>query len=644
MTSKNTFVPSAQNNAALLQEAQRLSQLLETGRAAEGEAVARALLAKHPDWGLGWKLLTAFCYAQGRYQDGLDSVRRAAPYFTNDSELFNLAGLLYRETGQLVPAITCMLKAVELTPVFPEAYNNLGGAFIMKGELDNAVAALVRAVQQAPRYPEAHQNLGSALLAKGLLVEAIPHFFEAAQLQPAFLQALILGCYLKLQCADWVGLDEKIHALHAALGKPRTQSPNPFVLVVLPGTSRAAQRLCGERFAQEQYAGFFNHPALNRVTVAPRQRLRIGYLSADFHEHATSYLLAGVLEAHDPERVEVFGYSYGPDDGSPIRQRIEKACVGFRNLREVSHEAAAQQIAADAVDILIDLKGFTEHARPQIAALRPAPLVVNWLGYPGTVGHPGLADYIIGDPVVTPLAHEGDYSEVLALLPECYQPNDRARVIGPCPTRAEAGLPETGLVFCSFNQIYKIAPEVFDVWCRILKAVPDGVLWLFSSNATAIANLKREAVARGVAAERLIFAAKLPQAEHLGRLQLADLALDTFPCTSHTTASDALWAGVPLVTKIGDSFVSRVAASLLQTVSLPQCVTEDWDAYVETVCTLANDPAALAALKDHLRSVRDTTPLFDTPRFTRHLEALFFAMWEQKCQGVRQSFALPPLV
>ena len=316
-----------------------------------------------------------------------------------------------------------------------------------------------------------------------------------------------------------------------------------------------------------------------------------------------------------------------------MRSRMQAAFDTFRDLQHASSEAAAGQIAADGIDILVDLKGYTGGSRLEIAALRPAPVQVSWLGYPGTLGHRRLADYLIGDPIVTPLEHASHYSESLALMPHCYQPNDRQRTVGERPTRAQAGLADTGFVFCCFCLPNKITPAMLDLWCRLLRNVPESQLWLLQSNSVTQHNLRREAAARGIAPERLVFAPPLPLAEHLGRLQLADLALDTFPYTSHTTASDALWAGVPLITLMGDTFVSRVAASILHAAGLPQLVTRSADSYVRLVLELAMQPEQMKFFRNRLAANLMTCPLFDSERFARDLERLYERMWTNHRAG-----------
>lgn len=286
------------------------------------------------------------------------------------------------------------------------------------------------------------------------------------------------------------------------------------------------------------------------------------------------------------------------------------------------------------------MKGYTANSRLGITARRPARITASWLGYPGSLGCPQLADYLIGDTIVSPLKHAAHFSETLALLPHCYQPNDRSRNVGTPPSRSEAGLPEASFVFCNFNQTYKLNPETFDVWCSLLHAIPDSVLWLLDSSAVATENLRCEAVARGIAPTRLVFAHHTDPSTHLQRLQCADLALDTFPYGSHTTGSDALWSGVPLVTRLGETFASRVASSLLQAVGLPELITETWDEYLELATSLASDGARLASLRARLARQRLSAPLFDTVRFAHDLERLYQCIWRDYCEGVRKPIVL----
>jgi predicted O-linked N-acetylglucosamine transferase (SPINDLY family) len=344
-------------------------------------------------------------------------------------------------------------------------------------------------------------------------------------------------------------------------------------------------------------------------------------------------LIAELFEKHDRERFQVFGYSYGPDDRSPTRSRLVKAFDRFLDVRDVSLAGAAERIAADDVDILVDLKGYTGYARPQILALRPAPIQVNYLGYPGTMGASFL-DYILVDDFIVPADQQPFYTEKLVHLPGCYQVNDSRREISPRrPSREECQLPADGFVFCSFNNSYKITPQMFDVWMRLLKAAAGSVLWLLEGNRFVAANLCREAEARGVAAERLVIAPRLQLPEHLARHALANLFLDTFPVNAHTTASDALWAGLPVLTLAGQTFASRVAGSLLRTIGLPELITTCLEDYEETALRLASDRDQLAGLRARLEVNRTTSGLFDGGQFARNIEKAYATMWKIHSSG-----------
>src|SRR5262249_19594976 len=347
-----------------------------------------------------------------------------------------------------------------------------------------------------------------------------------------------------------------------------------------------------------------------------------------FYQHATAYLMAELFEKHDPGRFEIIGVSFGRDDRSEMRARLIAAFDQFLDVRAKSDAEVARLLSELKVDIAVDLKGYTRDGRPRILAHRPAPIQVNYLGLPGTMGA-DFIDYIITDEVVLPFDQHSFYSERIVHLPDCYQPNDRRRQIAErTPARAEVGLPERGFVFCSFNNNWKITPEVFDVWMRLLKAINGSVLWLLRDNATAEQNLRKEALARGVDPRRLVFAPRMKLEDHLARHRLADLSLDTPPCNAHTTASDALWAGLPVLTCMGKAFAGRVTASLLNAIGLPELVTSNMADYEALALTLAGDPARLRNIKAKLARNRETDPLFDTDRFRRGIEAAYTKMWE----------------
>ncbi|SPJ17804.1 conserved hypothetical protein [Burkholderiales bacterium] len=357
--------------------------------------------------------------------------------------------------------------------------------------------------------------------------------------------------------------------------------------------------------------------------------IRVGYVSSDLHEHATAYLIAELFERHDRNHFEIHAYSYGENDGSPMRRRIE-AAIGenFVDAREMATTALADRIRGDAIDVLIDLKGYTLYSRNDVFAYRAAPIQVNFLGFPGSLGSRNY-DYVIGDPIVTPLEHADGFTEKIAQLANCYQPNDRRRPVVAPSDRARWGLPQDAFVFCCFNSNYKITPQIFDRWCSLLRQVDDTVLWLFVANPQARKNILAEAQLRGIDPGRLFWASGLPLADHLARIQAADLFLDTLPVNAHTTASDALWAGLPVLTVLGESFASRVAASLLIAAGLPELVAADLDNYERIALELARERGRLLELRERLAASRETCALFDSARYTRDFEALIARMVER---------------
>lgn len=513
-------------------------------------------------------------------------------------------------------------QATKLRPEEAQGFLTLGTCLFRLNRREEAEAALRSAVELDPSRLDARRKLADLLIETGRFPEAFELYRTA-------------GAWGWLQFGmrsyvAWNGLDAVDAAyLEEAARGPRIPT-SPWCVIQMPGMTPELERRIAHDFAIKSVPDLKTRPLCPPSTVATAgRRLRIGYLSADFYSHATMYLLAGVLESHDRTGFDVRLFSYGPQRDDECAGRLQAMGLPIEDISAVSDRDAARRIFAQRIDVLVDLKGHTGSARPGITALRPAPIVVNWLGHPGTLGHPGLADYIIGDPVITPPADAGFYSERLALMPYCYQPNDRTRPLPPCPSRAEAGLPDSGLVFCSFNQPVKFNPRTFDIWARLLEAVPGSLLWLLEPKSRSMrVNMLREFRARGIGSERIVFAPNVAQPDHIARLRLADVALDTFPCTSHTTGSDALWAGVPLVTLKGKTFSSRVAASLLATHGFPELITETEADYFGVALDLARDERSRMALRTRLDQARLRSPLFDTQRFTRDLERLYLGIVE----------------
>jgi len=565
--------------------------------------------------------------SQGRLEEAAESYKRAVAIDPTHAVAYNNLGNALTSQGRLGQAIEAYERAIGVSPNYIFAYGNLGVALRLSGELDKAASVFHRALALNPHYAEAYHNLAGVLVEQRKLQEARDCYAQALAARSDYHEALAELVFVSRCICNWSRPADE-NDLLAALRSRKTRI-SPFVVLNI-ASMPADQLRCASRWINSLSAPpnvQLRHATGDHATGGGG-KIRLGYLSADFHAHATAYLMAELFERHDRSRFEVTGYSFGPDDGSSTRRRLVGAFDRFLDIRQSGHAEAARLIKQDGIDILVDLKGFTHGARTQILTYRPAPVQVNFLGYPGTMGSDCI-DYAIVDPFVVPAEQAPFYAEKLAYLPHCYQPNDRSREIAEAtPARAACGLPELGFVFCCFNNSYKLTPRFFDVWTRLLAALPGSVLWLLEDNDLASGNLQREAAARGIAPERLVFAPRLPLAQHLARHRLADLFLDTLPYNAHTTASDALWAGLPVLTCAGDSFAGRVAGSLLHAVGLPELVTDTLQDYETLALALARDPARLAALRQRLAANRATAPLFDSAAYARAIEAAFIRMWE----------------
>lgn len=572
--------------------------LLKAGRPLEAAVAAEAARRADPESGLALSLHVNALVTMHRHEDVV----------------------------QLIESAPAKLRSPDLLTVLGSARSHLCQPL-------EAVKAYLEALVATPTVGPLHYRLGLTFNDLGMKSEAAECFRTGLLLGLGSLEACVrdLLAFYEREICDWRGGDTQVQALRESIARlpdDAAEQNTPFAHITLlddPALQLKAARACARYYAAM--------PRVEPRAPVKRDRLRIGYVSADFHRHATSFLMAEVLERHDRSRFEIFAYSHGRDDGSAMRRRIEAAAEHFVDLQADSVFDMARRIREDEIDILVDLKGYTQNARPPLFAMRAAPLQVSYLGFPGTTGADYI-DYVIGDPVVTPLDHAGFYSERIAQLPGCYQCNDGTRPIPVPPSRASQGLPEEGLVLCAFNQPYKISPEVFDVWCRILHRVPGSVLWLLTWNKDAPAALQREAQARGVDPQRIVFAPTVHQQEHLERFGCADLFLDTWPCNAHTTASDALWAGVPIVTYTGRTFASRVAGSLLNAVGLPELVCDSVARYESLVVELAQDTERLAGLRARVQAARLESALFDGAGLARGIEHLYERMWERALAGL----------
>ncbi|WP_235398939.1 O-linked N-acetylglucosamine transferase, SPINDLY family protein [Sphingomonas sp. SRS2] len=478
----------------------------------------------------------------------------------------------------------------------------------------------------------AYNNLGNLLRGMYRYDEALDCYRRALAIAPDYAAARAHKLDLEAHICDWEGIAADRAGI-PRLGVESAAVP-PFMMFALDDHP-ARHRARSERLVAETYRATPMPPS----PPLPRPphmagRLRIGYFSADFHNHATLYLMARLFELHDRDRFAVHAYSYGPDQDDEMRRRLRGAVEVFRDVRHLGDREVAELARGDAIDIAIDLKGYTTGTRSGIFAFRPAPVQINYLGYPGTMGA-DFIDYIIADPVVIPARLRGAYSEKIITLPYSYMASDDRRAIADGPvTRTDMALPENAFVFACFNNSYKISADVFDIWMRLLGKVEGSVLWLLRANRWAEANLANEAARRGIDPARLIFADKLPPAEHLARQRLADMFLDTFAFNAHTTASDALWGGLPIVTKLGESFSARVAGSLLNAVGLPDLITDDEGDYERLALDLATHPEKLAAIRARLAARRLTAPLFDSARHTRHVEQGYVEAYRRHAEGL----------
>ena len=540
-------------------------------------------------------------------------------------------GLALRLLGDAAGAVDACRRAIALDGDNANAHNNLGLALAAAYRIPEAIEAYRRGLALAPRFHECWCNLGQALAAARQPAAAVEAFRRTLEIVPEHAVALAHLVYQSQQQCAWDELDGWVERLKAVAAGDAGEV-DPFALLALcddPGELLPTTR----NYARRVAASVANLPRPRRQGE-PSERLRIGYLSGNFHDCAVGQLAVELFERHDRSRLAVTAYSFGPDDSSALRRRLAGAFERFVDVAALSVAAAAQRIADDGIDILVDLMGYTHGARTGILALRPAPVQAAFLGYAGPVGAV-FVDYSLVDRFVVPPEGERHFDEKLVLLPGCYQPNDGRRQIGAeAGTRADHGLPADAFVFCCFNQAFKITPEVFGWWIGLLLEAPDSVLWLLAFNRDAQANLRRELTACGIAAERLVFADRRPLPEHLARLRHADLFLDTWPYGAHTTASDALWAGLPVLTWPGAGFAARVAGSLLTVLGLGELIAGSPADYVERALRLARDREATAALKARVRQARDRSDLFSGAAAARKLETAYAAIWERHAGGL----------
>ncbi|MBV8792591.1 MAG: tetratricopeptide repeat protein [Pseudolabrys sp.] len=597
----------------------------------------------------------------GDYETALGLANRAHKTAPSSADILALKGRILNALARNGEAADCYEAALKLNDTHPGALLNLGCTLLLLNRSGEALGFFDRLVALMPNEPIVHHNRAIALTDIGHYDQAIASADAAIKLRPHYAEALqargiaygytqrhdlalkdfraaitlnpqldyLIGNLINAQLwsSDWDGLAERQRTLLAAV-KAGRRAVTPFSFVSM-STTAAEQLLCAQTYAATIPVSPTN------VARYQHEKIRIAYLSADFREHPTSYLLAGVFEQHDRSRFETTAISFGAEAPSEMLTRLKGAFDRFINVNDRTDAEIGHLLKSLEIDIALDLMGYTGGARVSVMAQRAAPIQVNYLAYPGTMAA-SYIDYIIADHMLIPDDHRSNYTEKIVYLPHSYAPTDSARAISErAITRAEMGLPDDGFVFCCFNNSYKLNPDMLDRVSGILKAVPGGVLWLPEHNDIVTANLKKEAAARGLDPAKLIFAKRMPSvADHLARLQLADLFLDTLPNNAHTTASDSLWAGVPILTQIGATFAGRVAASLLNAVGLPELITETNEAYETMAIELAVDRAKLATIRQKLARNRTAMPLFNTANYTRYLETALQTMSEHHQEGL----------
>lgn len=624
-------------------------------------SVGAGFLATVPAW-----------VADGQIEKAERLLRDYLVHSPADADALNYLGMIHHQRGDHTQAVRLISRALDLAPDTAFLHANLGEASRAGGQLKRAEHHAREAVRLLPGQAEFSLNLANILFQRRVYAQALEWAQQALADRPGWVDAVILAARLEFElgnvaealshyeqglalhpddpqielelarlrswACDW-GHD--LVALSRVLGRwaakplaPEFAGQHPFVAHQFGLPQVLQTTLTDAHVARIQSALGSVRPQFDFSSRKPGRRLRIGYVSADYHGHPTMHLMSGLFRRHDRARFEVSAYSIGADDGSNYRRQVVADVEHFCDIRNESVSESAQRIYEDGIDILVDLKGFTIEARPQIFALHPAPLRVAWLGYPGSTGT-GLNDYAIVDRVVAPPEHDEHFGEQLVRMPHSYQINDDCQLIADAvPSRHELGLPGQAFVFACFNHVYKIDATMFDCWMRILARVEGSVLWLYQSNTVARTNLEREAAVRGIDPNRIIFSGTLPKPEHLARLSRADLFLDTLLVNAHTGASDALWAGVPLISCPQEGFPSRVGASLLCAAGLAQLVCTSLAQYEETAVRLARSPAEMQALRRQLCTRHEALPLFDTPRFVRNLEQAYELMWQRHLAGL----------
>jgi predicted O-linked N-acetylglucosamine transferase (SPINDLY family) len=614
----------------------------QRGNHAEGIRLISRALAVNPAFAEAHVNLGRMQAESGELQAAAESYRRALGLNPRLPVAHSNFSAVLRRLGDREDALSHSQAAIALAPNYADAWCNRGNILIEMERCDEARASYENALASDPTNVDAAMGRALAFELAGKHAEAISCFDRVLQQRPDQPYAADHRLHSKMLVCDWSNHEEDVSRL---ISRVRIASSVALPFSFVATSSSAADQLkCAADHVNEKFPP--SASPLAAGTTYAHDKIRLAYLSADFCDHPVANLMAGVFEQHDRSRFEVNAVSFGPDSASDMRKRLAAAFARSIDVRSQSDQTVAEAIRKMEIDIAVDLNGFTRHCRPGIFARRPAPVQVNYLGYPGTMGAPYI-DYLIADRTIIPAADQRFYRERIVYLPDTYLPSDDRR---PCPTaamttRLDQGLPDRGFVFCAFNAAFKLTPAIFDVWMRLLRRIDGSVLWVRDGHKAMTENLRREAERRGVPANRLVFAKHAAAMEtHLARHRLADLFLDTLPYNAHTTANDALWMGLPIVTCPGTTFAGRVAASLLRAAGLDDLIASSLEEYGNLALKLAQDPPLLQSFRDRVEAARQGSPLFDTARFTRHIEAAYVRMWERLQRGEPPAaFAVAPV-
>ena len=611
--------------------------LKEQGKLDEAIASYNNALSLKPDYAEAYYNIGIALKEQCKLDRAIASYNKALSLKPDYAEAYNNMGTVLKDQGKLDEVIEAFNKALSLRPDYAEAYNNMGVALQEQGKLDEAIESYNNAMFLKPDYADAYYNMGNALKEQGKREEAIDAYNKALSIKPDYAAARAQKLHQQARICDWDKVKDDLPFL-ADLGVHGEAVP-PFTLIALEDDPYR-HRLRTEKYAKKNFAQ-------NAITdfVAPNQkpqRLRIGYFSADFKEHPVAQLMAKVIETHDRECFEVYGYSIGPVTHDKMRQRLMDGFDVFHDVKGMNLQDIGLLAQHDKIDIAVDLTGYTQNNRAGIFAFRAAPIQINYLGYPGTMGS-DLFDYIIADQNLIPNESQKYYTEKPIYLPHHYQAqDDTLHISDVTPSKAELGLPEDGFVFCAINNTYKITPSEFNIWMRLLQNVDGSVLWLLESNKWVKANLLKEAYKRGIPSERLVFAQSVPYDKYLAQFRQADLYLDTFAYNAGATASNALWAGLPVLTKLGEGYTARMAGSLIASIGLPELITNNETEYEKLALDLATNPEKLAAIKQKLAINRLSKPLLNTELFTKHLEDGYQRAYQRYFEGKKAAAIYVP--